>query len=138
MRNTDIDRGTDVGGGGGAHTFCNQSNVRGIAVCPKLIRSSCVLTLMLVRVHVCHVLVDGVISLRSCRCTPTVLCENSTTRRAPSWKQGTDFDIGSVGIAPTSWLPSGENTQVLSKTYVTITNTIQLQNYTFRLSKHSH
>ena len=116
MQTTGINREIDVGGGGGAHTFCNQSNVCGIAVCPMLIRSSCVLTLMSVRVHVCHVLVDGVTSLRSCRCSPRVLCENTTTRRAPSWKHENDFDIGSVGIAPISWLPSGESTQVLSKT----------------------
>jgi hypothetical protein len=93
--------------GGEAHTFCNQSNVCGIAVSPMLIRSSYVLTLMSVRVYVGHVLVDGVTFLRSCRCSPRVLCETTTnTRWAPSWKHGNYFDIGSVGIAPISWSAS--------------------------------
>lgn len=112
---TGINRGIDVGEGGGhtpviSRTFVDFSVSY---VNQKLMR----VNINMVRIHVYHVLADGVTSLRSCRCSPRVLCEKTTnTKQTPNWKHGNDFDIGSVGIASLSWLPSGENTQVLSKT----------------------
>jgi len=105
------------GGGGGGKTPSVISGTFVELLSPMLIRSSCVLTLRSVRVHVCHVLVHGVTYLRSCRCSSRVLCENTTnTRRALSWTHGNDFDFGSVGIAPYLLVSLAVKKPFLSKT----------------------